>query len=115
MWPSARASRQGLIEFTLGAVFFTAGVLILERVYLHYLIPCSFGLGIASFLRSCCVPHRSTTRVPVAAGACGRGDTIFRPHQSTLCRQLSRDRGYSRCRAHCCGCPIHCAIDSACR
>jgi len=37
MWPSARASRQGLIEFTLGAVFFTAGVLILERVYLHYL------------------------------------------------------------------------------
>lgn len=37
MWPLARASRQGLLEFAFGGVFITVGVLLLKQAGILYL------------------------------------------------------------------------------
>lgn len=37
MWPSERASRQGLVEFAVAAILFPAGVLLLQQAGLRYL------------------------------------------------------------------------------
>ena len=61
MWPTERASRQGLVEFAVGAIAFPAGVLLFEQAGIRYLdkassLPRFFGglallllFGIAAF------------------------------------------------------------------
>ncbi len=61
MWPTERASRQGLVECAVAAILFPAGVLLLERAGIRYLdkaasLPLFFGglallvlFGVAAF------------------------------------------------------------------